>query len=133
MTSFHPLRRAGQIALGLAGVAALALAMPGVADAKIFGGKPKPTTPTVGNRIPILSRVESGAKVDGDISGVAVVLPPAEVNTAWGQGGGAANKAYGHLALGDAPERVWSASIAGISSFTSASPTGPLLSEFAKR
>ena len=114
MKSFRPLRRAGQIALGLAGVAALALALPGMAEAKIFGGKPKPTTPTVGNRIPILSRVESGAKVDPDIAAVAVVLPPPEVNVAWGQGGGAANKAYGHVALGEAPQQVWNASIAGM-------------------
>ena len=95
MTFFTPVRRAGQIALGLAGIAALALAlaMPGTAEAKVFGGKKKPTTPTVGNRIPILSRVESGAKVDAEIAGVAVVLPPSEVNVAWAQGGGAANKA----------------------------------------
>ena len=30
----------------------------------IFGGKGGPKTPTIGNRIPILSRIDSGAKVD---------------------------------------------------------------------
>lgn len=105
-----PLRRA----LGLAMVAALALGQPGQAPAKLFGGKAKPTTPTIGNRIPILSRVESGAKVDEDIAGVAVVLPPPVENTDWAQGGGAANKAYGHLALAERPERGWSASVAGV-------------------
>jgi hypothetical protein len=95
---------------GMAGVIALAVAVGGCA------GKHKvKTTPTVGQRVPILSRIEAGTKVDTAISGMQVVLPPAEVNTEWAQGGGTASKSYGHLALGATPQRLWSANIAGSS------------------
>lgn len=79
----------------------------------VFGGKSGPKTPTVGNRIPILSRVETGAKLDPALASVAVVVPPAAPNADWPQAGGPASKSYGNLALADAPGRVWSASIAG--------------------
>jgi len=95
---------------GMAGVIALAVAVSGCA------GKHKvKTTPTVGQRVPILSRIEAGTKVDTAISGMQVVLPPAEVNTEWAQGGGTASKSYGHLALAAAPQRLWTANIAGSS------------------
>ncbi len=90
----------------------LALSLSGCS---VFGGKGKPTTPTVGNRVPILSRIESGANVDPALAGVAVIMPPATANADWPQAGGTASKSYGNLALGDAPQRVWSASIAGSS------------------
>jgi len=44
-----------------------------------------------------------------------VVLPPARANAEWAQGGGAANKSYGHLVLAANPAKVWSAQIAGSS------------------
>ena len=81
----------------------------------VFGGKGKPTTPTVGNRVPILSRIESGAKADPALSEVAVILPPAEANPEWPQAGNTANKSYGNLALSAAPQRLWSVKIAGSS------------------
>ena len=85
----------------------------GAAQAGIFGHGHKPATPTIGNRIPILSRVEAGATVDTDLSSTAVVLPPAEENADWAQPGGVPNKSYGNLALGAAPKKLWSRSIAG--------------------
>ncbi len=88
----------------------------GLSGCGAFSGKGKPTTPTVGNRIPILSRIESGAKVDKTLADVAVVLPPAAANADWPQAGGTATKSYGHLALASAPSRGWSASIPGSSS-----------------
>jgi len=95
---------------------ALALVM-GLSGCKVFGGGKGPAkTPTVGDRVPILSRIESGAKTDPTLGAVSVILPPAEVNAAWAQGGGTPNKAYGHLALADNPTRVWTAQIAGSSS-----------------
>ncbi len=110
MLSMTRLRRRGApVALGLM----LALACAPGAGAKVFGKKHGPATPTVGNRIPILSRVESGAKVDADIAGVEVVLPPPADNTEWAQPGGGANKSYGHLALGEHPVRSWSQAIPG--------------------
>ena len=88
----------------------LALALSGCG---VFGGKGKPTTPTVGNRIPILSRVDTGAKVDDALSTLSVIVPPATANADWPQAGGSANKSYGNLALGVAPGRSWTARIAG--------------------
>lgn len=79
----------------------------------IGGGKSGPKTPTVGNRVPILSRIETGAKVDPALASVAVVVPSPVANPDWPQAGGTANKSYGHLALADAPSRAWTASIAG--------------------
>lgn len=91
---------------------ALALVM-GLSGCKLFGGKGPAKTPTVGNRVPILSRIESGAKTDPTLGAVSVILPPAEVNATWAQGGGTPSKAYGHLALADNPTRAWSVEIAG--------------------
>jgi outer membrane protein assembly factor BamB len=79
----------------------------------LFGGGDEKTTPTVGNRVPILSRIESGAEVDPSLAGITVVLPPARKNSEWAQTGGAANKSYGHLALSDSPTKVWTAQVAG--------------------
>lgn len=81
----------------------------------LFGGGDDKTTPTVGNRMPILSRIESGAEVDPALAGISVVLPPARNNPEWAQVGGAASKSYGHLALAENPAKVWTASVAGSS------------------
>ncbi|TRD10517.1 pyrrolo-quinoline quinone [Erythrobacter insulae] len=71
------------------------------------------TTPTIGERMPILSRIESGAVVDPELAGVSVVLPPARNNAEWAQVGGSASKAYGHLALGENLTRAWTAQVEG--------------------
>lgn len=79
----------------------------------LFGGGDEKTTPTIGNRMPILSRIESGAEVDPALAGISVVLPPQRTNPEWGQTGGAASKSYSHLALSENPTKVWTASVAG--------------------
>jgi len=79
------------------------------------GGKGGPKTPTVGNRVPILSRIETGARVDPSLSAVAVALPAEQSNPDWPQAGGTASKSYGHLALAPSVQKVWTASIAGSS------------------
>lgn len=79
----------------------------------LFGGGGEKTTPTVGNRTPILSRIESGAEVDPALAAVSVVLPPARANAEWAQAGGAASKSYGHLALAETPTKIWTAKVAG--------------------
>nr|WP_232301533.1 PQQ-binding-like beta-propeller repeat protein [Altererythrobacter epoxidivorans] len=94
--------------------ALLATALAGCSGG-LFGGGDKKSTPTVGERTPILSRIESGAKVDPSLAGVSVVLPPAQANGEWAQAGGSASKSYGHLALADSPSRAWTANIAGSS------------------
>ena len=99
----------------LAAPLVLALAI-GLAGCSVLGGKGKPSTPTIGNRMPILSRVETGARVDPSLAGVAVIVPPATTNPDWAQAGGTASKSYGNLALAAGPQRVWTASIAGSNS-----------------
>jgi outer membrane protein assembly factor BamB len=94
-------------------IALAALLAAGLAGCGVFGGKGGPKTPTVGERVPILSRIESGARVDPELAGVSVVLPPEEVNADWAQAGGNAGKSYGHLALSSSLSRVWTANIAG--------------------
>jgi outer membrane protein assembly factor BamB len=90
--------------------AALALALTGCG---VLGGGDKPKTPTVGNRVPILSRVESGARVDPALASLAVVLPPPAPSPDWPQAGGTASKVYGHPELGANPQRLWTATISG--------------------
>ena len=79
------------------------------------GGDGKKTTPKLGERQPILSRIESGAKVDPALAGAAVVLPAAQTNASWGQAGGTASKSYGQLALSATPTQAFTAQIAGAS------------------
>lgn len=79
----------------------------------LFGGGDKKRTPTVGERVPILSRIENAVAADPALAGVPVTLPAPQVNAEWAQAGGTASKANGHVALSDAPARAWSAQIAG--------------------
>jgi outer membrane protein assembly factor BamB len=104
-------RKSQRIFLALAAGSALLSGCSG----GLFGGGDKKATPTVGERTPILSRIETGAKVDPALAGVSVVLPPAQVNSSWAQVGGTASKSYGHLSLAENPSRVWTANIAGSS------------------
>ncbi len=103
--------RSRRLAIPVVLAAALALSGCGV----FGGGKGGPKTPTVGNRVPILSRIDSGAVVDPTLASVAVVLPPEDANADWAQAGGTASKSYGHLALAANPRKVWSVAIAGSS------------------
>ncbi len=94
------------------GVAVAALAAT-LGACGIFGGDEPKTTPTIGERIPVLSRIETGARVDPALAGVSVVLPPAQTNAEWPQAGGTADKSYGHLTLAENPSQVWTVQIAG--------------------
>lgn len=87
----------------------------GLSGCGVLGGKGGPKTPTVGNRVPVLSRIETGAKPDPSLAGIAVVLPVAETNADWPQAGGTANKSYGHLSLAASPARAWTAKVSGAS------------------
>ena len=79
----------------------------------LFGGSDAKTTPTIGERKPVLSRIESGVAVDPALTGTSVILPPASENTVWAQAGGSASKSTGHLALAENPVKAWSARVAG--------------------
>ena len=93
----------------IGGVALIALALAGCGVLKGDGG---PKTPTVGERVSILSN-DNSVKVDTATASVAVVLPDAQVNANWAQSGGNASKSMGHPALGAARSQIWNASIAG--------------------
>ena len=98
----------------VAAIALLAVAMVGgLSGCKVFGHKPPRSTPTLGNRVPILSRIQNGAQVDPTLANVSVILPPPSLNKDWPQGGNTSNKSYGQLALGNAPAKLWTADIAG--------------------
>jgi outer membrane protein assembly factor BamB len=75
----------------------------------VFKGS-KPKTPTIGERVPVLS-AESGVEVDPALADVAITLPPAEANADWSQPGGSASKSMGHVALGSTLQRAWTARI----------------------
>jgi outer membrane protein assembly factor BamB len=94
-------------------IIASALALSGCAA--LGGGGKKKETPTIGNRIDILG-TEADTKVDANLAGISVILPPAQTNTNWAQPGGNASKAPGHLTLSDTAARIWSAQVAGASS-----------------
>jgi outer membrane protein assembly factor BamB len=96
----------------LIAVIALSMAVGGCAKLGIGGGKQKSKTPTIGQRIPILSS-ESGVEVDPALAGVSVLLPAAIVNESWGQPGGNASKVMEHVAIGQALGVAWKASVAG--------------------
>ena len=79
----------------------------------ILGGDDdKKATPTLGDRTSILG-AESGAEVDPALAGISVIIPAPRANADWAQPGGNASKSMGHLALGSASSRVWTADISG--------------------
>lgn len=95
-------------------VVALAIGLGACAGGGLFGGgKDKKVTPTLGERQPILSRIETGAKVDPALAGVSVILPPAQANESWAQAGGNAGKSNGHLALSESPARAFTVNVEG--------------------
>lgn len=92
----------------------------------LFNGDGKPTTPTVGKRIPVLT-AETSIEVDPALADVAITLPPATANADWSQPGGNAAKSMGHVALGGSPTRAWSVSIGQGSSKTARLAAAPVI------
>ncbi|HEX8653758.1 MAG TPA: PQQ-binding-like beta-propeller repeat protein [Allosphingosinicella sp.] len=88
----------------------VAVALATLGGCGIFSSNGPKGTPTVGQRIPVLT-AEAAVEADPELAGVPVTLPPAEVNADWAQGGGSASKSMGHVALGTAPAPAWSVSI----------------------
>ncbi|KGB54576.1 Pyrrolo-quinoline quinone precursor [Sphingopyxis sp. LC81] len=93
------------------GITVALLALPLTACGVIKGDGP-PKTPTVGDRVSILSN-DNSVKVDPATASIAVVLPEPEVNTAWAQSGGNASKSMRHPALAATRTKLWEANIAG--------------------
>ena len=89
----------------------------------VLGGNRHPTTPTVGQRIPVLGR-ESVLEPDPTLADVPVVIPPPVTNPDWPQPGGNASKSSIHVGLGDSPAQAWSVSVGA-----GDSPAGRLAAE----
>ncbi len=93
---------------------ASAIALAGCSTLGIGGGDDdEDETPTLGNRVPILSRIATEIVADPALANVAVVVPPAQTNASWPQAGGNAAKVAGHVTLSTSPSRIWTASISG--------------------
>lgn len=93
------------------GLYAALIALP-LAGCGVLKGDGGPKTPTVGDRVSILSN-DNSVKVDPATADIAVVLPEPAVNTAWAQSGGNASKSMGHPALAATRSKLWQANIAG--------------------
>jgi outer membrane protein assembly factor BamB len=92
-----------------------ALAVIPLAGCGVIGGRDGgPKTPTVGNRVSILSN-DASVKLDPAIAAQDVIVPEAQANADWPQSGGNASKSMGHVALGNSRTLLWSADIAGSS------------------
>ena len=96
----------------LVAVPLLLTALAGCGTLGIGGGK-DPTTPTVGNRTPILSRITNDVTADPELANIAVALPAPQQNADWPQAGGNAAKSTGHLSLSATPTQAWTANIPG--------------------
>lgn len=98
-------------------IAGLAIGALLLASCGVFGGGDrKPRTPTVGERIPILTG-ESDVVVEPALADVEVLLPPAQVNADWPQPGGNASKTMEHVALATTVRPVWNARIDGTTKY----------------
>lgn len=75
-----------------------------------IGGRERPTTPTLGERVPVL-QTESSIEVDPALADVPVSIPGPIVNPDWSQSGGNAAKSMGHVSLGDTLTEAWTVSI----------------------
>ncbi|MDO9364331.1 MAG: PQQ-binding-like beta-propeller repeat protein [Sphingopyxis sp.] len=93
------------------GIYAALIALP-LAGCGVLKGDGGPKTPTVGDRVSILSN-DNSIKVDPATADIAVVLPEPAVNAAWAQSGGNASKSMGHPALAATRTKLWQASVAG--------------------
>ena len=108
------MRRAPWMRTMAAGLAA-AVALSGCGALGLGGGKKGPSTPTVGNRVSILSN-DNALKVDPAVADMQIILPAETANADWAQSGGNASKSMGHVALPQTRGIAWQASVAGNSS-----------------
>ncbi|WP_353216676.1 PQQ-binding-like beta-propeller repeat protein [Sandarakinorhabdus sp.] len=107
-------------------LAILLLACAALAGCGIFKKSAGPRTPTLGERIPILS-FETRAEAEADLKDTAVVLPAPVANADWAQPGGSAAKAGGHFALSETPVQLWQAKIGKGSSATARLNAAPVV------
>ncbi len=92
----------------------------------IFGGKGKPKTPVLGERLPVLA-YEGALELDPALAGVQVSLPPPVENASWTQPGGSSEGAIGNVALAASPSRAWQVSIGRGTSGKARLASGPVI------
>lgn len=88
----------------------------------------KKKIPLPGERVAVFADRRE-VEPDKDTAGVAVVLPPPAVNDSWPQSGGFANYAMQHLAVGDAPQVIWSADVGAGSTSSRILTTPPVVAD----
>ncbi len=108
-----------------AGLLALALSGCGIFSG---GGDKKPKTPTVGERLAVLT-YEAAIEADPELASQAIVLPPPVANVSWAQPGGSADRAMGHLMLGERVAKAWSVSIGSGSDKVRRLLSGPVVAD----
>ena len=86
----------------------------------------RPTTPTVGERIAVLS-TDPDVQIDPATAALPFVLPQPMANDSWSQPGANASKSVGHLALGNALSPAWSVSIGQGSSLDARLASAPVV------
>lgn len=119
------MRVSGYKAATLLGLVSVALvALPGCGAFKARGKKPA----TMGERISVLD-FERQVEAEAELQGVDVILPAAHVNADWTQPAGNASGNLGHVALGENPQRIWSANIGKGSSSTRKLNATPVIAE----
>ncbi|MDQ8755708.1 PQQ-binding-like beta-propeller repeat protein [Sphingosinicella sp. LHD-64] len=100
-----------------------------LAGCGMLGGRERgPTTPTVGERIPVLGR-EGQVEADPSLADVPVTVPMAVANTDWPQPGGNAAHVMIHVALPDTISQAWSVSIGDGSSNRARLAAEPVVAE----
>jgi len=75
----------------------------------------KSKKPLPGERVSVFAG-RGELEADKDAAGAQIVLPAPVVNDSWPESGGFANYAMQHLAIGDAPQVIWTADIGSGSS-----------------
>jgi outer membrane protein assembly factor BamB len=111
---------------GKRGLVLLLAASLALAGCGVFKKGNKRRTPTLGERIPILS-FETRAEAETELGNVAIVLPPPERNAEWAQPGGSGAKQGGHLELAATPAQAWQTSIGKGSSGTARLNAAPVV------
>src|SRR5882672_4787539 len=94
----------------------------------VLRGHHRPTTPTVGQRIPVLA-AEGRVEPDPLLANTAVTVPAPVANPDWAQPGGNTSHSMGHVALGDAPAQAWSISIGAGNSFRTRLVAEPVVAD----
>ena len=90
--------------------------------------KARPKTPTIGERIPVLT-AELDVAVDQATAALPMDLPAATANTEWAQSGGNAAKSMGHPALGTALGEAFRTSIGEGSNLKARLASSPVIAD----